>query len=230
MLKVIKRIFELLQRFLCQPECDLSRLPYIFKYSSRDLLMIDNIYPPLEDSELLLNAALEEINEDDQVLEVGVGSGFVSSRLIDKCKLVIGTDISPFAVKVAKSEDVEVIRTDIARGIKNKFTLILFNPPNLEVRFGKQKREREQERWIDKAIQGGEHGTDIAVKFLDEIGEWLEENGRIILTVSSSSFSYLEHKIESAGFGCEIVGRIEESLYKLYALKLTRKPCYRDKK
>ncbi len=181
--------------------------------------MIDNIYPPLEDSELLLNAALEEINEDDQVLEVGVGSGFVSSRLIDKCQLVIGTDISPFAVRVTKSEEVEVIRTDIASGIKKRFTLILFNPPNLEIRAGKQKGER----WIDKAIQGGEHGTDIAVKFLEEIGEWLKEDGRIILTASSSNFPYIDDKIQSAGFDYEVVDKIESSLYKIYALKLRRK-------
>lgn len=168
---------------------------------------------------MLLNAALKEIREEDTVLEVGIGSGFISSRLIDKCRLVIGTDISPYAVKVAKSEDVEVIQTDIAAGIKKRFTLILFNPPNLELRAGKQKGDR----WIDKAIQGGEHGTDIAEKFLDEIDWWLEEGGRIILTASSTNFPYLDHKIESAGFDYEIADKIESTLYKIYALKLTKK-------
>lgn len=181
--------------------------------------MIDNIYPALEDSELLLTAAMKEIREDDQVLEVGVGSGFVSSRLIDKCELVIGTDISPYAVRMTRSEGVDVVRTDIARGIKKRFSLILFNPPNLEVRVGKQKRDR----WIDKAIEGGEHGTDIAVKFLDEIDEWLEEGGRIILTASSSNLPYLNHKIDSKEFEYEIMDKIDSSLYNLYALKLKKK-------
>lgn len=39
------------------------------------------VYEPSEDSELLLEAALDEIGGEDEVIEIGVGSGFVSEKL-----------------------------------------------------------------------------------------------------------------------------------------------------
>jgi len=91
------------------------------------------VYPPQEDSELLLETALMEIKKEDKVLEVGVGSGYVSEKLKDKCKFLLATDISPYAVKEAKRKGLNVIRTDLVKGIRKKFTLILFNPPYLEL-------------------------------------------------------------------------------------------------
>ena len=76
------------------------------------------IYEPREDSELLLQASLSEVREDDLVLEIGAGSGYVARRLVGKCKLVITTDISPYAVKVLHESGLNVVRTDIARGLK----------------------------------------------------------------------------------------------------------------
>jgi len=104
------------------------------------------VYQPAEDSELLLQTALEEIRSTDVVLEVGTGSGFVASRIAGMCRLVVATDISPHAVKEAKSKGVEVVRTDLFSGLKRVFTLILFNPPYLEL-----EDEEKRGDWMDLA-------------------------------------------------------------------------------
>jgi release factor glutamine methyltransferase len=177
---------------------------------------MNNVYPPSEDSELLLDAALKEIRREDEVLEVGVGSGFISSQLLDKCKLVIATDISPFAVKEAKSRGIEVIRTDIARGIRKKFTLILFNSPYLEL----EEFEKRSD-WFEKAINGGKNGIEVILRFLDEIGELLAKNGRIILVVSSLNANVFE-EIENRSFKFKIIGRRKLFFEELFALRLFR--------
>ncbi len=177
--------------------------------------MSSQVYPPAEDSELLLEAALKEVVEEDDVLEVGTGSGFVASQLIGKCRLVIATDISPFAVKEAKKKGLEVVRTDLARGIKKKFTLILFNPPYLEL----EKEERKGD-WLEKAIDGGKHGIEVAARFLDEVEEVLAENGRIILIASSLNTPHIFKEIEKKGFKFEIMAKKKLFFEELYALKL----------
>jgi len=176
-----------------------------------------NVYPPSEDSELLLEAAMREISPDDEVLEIGVGSGFVSERIKGLCKHLIATDISPYAVRESKSKGIEVIRTDICKGIRKKFTLILFNPPYLEL----SEKERKG-NWLEKAINGGKHGMEVIVRFLDEVKEVLADNGRIILIVSSVNKGIFG-EIERRGYAYEIVGQRKLFFEELYALKLYRR-------
>jgi len=179
--------------------------------------MSDIVYPPSEDSELLLETALKEVREDDVVLEVGVGSGFVSEKIKDKCKLLIATDINPFACKVAREKGIDVIRADLVKGLKYKFTLILFNPPYLELDEDERKGD-----WLEKAIDGGKHGIEVMCRFLDLVRDVLAENGRIILIVSSFNIPHIFKEIERRGFRWEIVAKRYLFFEELYALKLVR--------
>lgn len=173
------------------------------------------VYPPQEDSELLLEVALKEIKPDDDVLEVGVGSGFVSERLKDKCRFLLTTDISPYAVKEAKKKGLNVIRTDLVKGIKKKFTLILFNPPYLEL-----DKEEKQGDWFEKAIDGGKHGIEVMVRFLDEVKDVLADYGRIILIISSYNIPYIFEEIKKRRFKFEIVAKRRLFFEELYALRI----------
>jgi len=176
-----------------------------------------NVYEPAEDSELLLETAIREVRKEDRVLEVGTGSGFVAFNLLGKCRLVIATDISRDAVKCAKSFGVESIQTDLAKGIKAKFSLILFNPPYLEL----EEKEKRGE-WIEKAINGGKNGIELSSRFLREIKENLAENGRIILISTSLNFEKLRDCMESYGYSWEVVGRKRVFFEEILALKLSK--------
>jgi release factor glutamine methyltransferase len=175
------------------------------------------VYPPSEDSELLLEVALQELKKDDDVLEVGVGSGFVSSKLVGKCRLVIGTDISPHAVQKAKKSGVEVIRTNLVKGICKKFTLVLFNPPYLELEDFEKNGD-----WLEKAIDGGEKGVEIISEFLDEIIDLVGEEGRIILILSSNNLPHILEKIEK-NFYSKVIKHKKLFFEELLALRLMKK-------
>jgi len=176
------------------------------------------IYEPAEDSELLLEAALEEIKEDDEVVEIGVGSGFVSEKLIDKCHFLLATDISPYAVKEAKKKGIEVIRTDLAKGIKKKFSLVLFNPPYLEL-----EEELKFDDWLDKAINGGKNGVEVICRFLDSLAEILSKDGRAILIVSSINIPHIFDEIEKRGYRYSVIKRKKLFFEELFALKVENK-------
>ncbi len=173
------------------------------------------IYEPAEDSELLLEAALKEVRPEDEVIEIGAGSGFVAERIAGKCRWVVVTDISPYAVKVLREKGLDAVRTDIARGIRKKFTLVLFNPPYLEL-----EDEVRRGDWLDVAIDGGKGGVEVISRFLDSLPEIMDENGRAILIVSSQNEPQIYKLLEEKKISYEVVGKRELFFETLYALKL----------
>ncbi len=176
---------------------------------------LPTVYPPSDDSQLLLEATLKEIRRDDRVLEVGVGSGYVSENIKDKCSFLIATDINPYAVKMAKERGIDVILTDIAEGIKGRFSLILFNPPYLELKECEKGRD-----WLRIAIDGGEKGVEISLKFLRKVKDLLDENGRIIIISSSLNFDILKEEIHNLGYEFNIIQSKKLFFEEIYALKL----------
>ena len=185
------------------------------KSHRRFLQRLPTVYEAAEDSELLLEAALEEVNEDDVVIEIGAGSGFVAEKLVDKCKFLVVTDINPYAARACREKRLEVVIADLFRGIKGKFSLILFNPPYLEL-----EEEEKLGDWIEKAIDGGKHGIEVSVEFLRQARDRLSENGRVILIATSLNFEKLEGKIKELGYSYEILKRRKLFFEELYALKL----------
>ncbi|MEM0351316.1 MAG: methyltransferase [Archaeoglobaceae archaeon] len=173
------------------------------------------IYEPAEDSELLLKVALKEVKKDDTVIEVGAGSGYVAEKLLGKCSFLLTTDISPFAVRELRKKGLNVVRTDIAMGVKKKFSLVLFNPPYLEL-----EEELKRDFWQDCAIHGGKGGMEVMCKFLDLLRDFMTDDGRAILIASSQNHGIFD-EIRKRGFVFEIVG--EEKLFfeKIYAIKIS---------
>jgi release factor glutamine methyltransferase len=138
------------------------------------------IYPPSEDTFLLAAAALAEVRPTDRVLEIGTGSGYIAGFLQEQAERVVATEINPHAALAAHKRGVEVVRTDLARGICGKFDLILFNPPYLPT----QPEERVDD-WFEYALDGGKTGRAAIERFSREAGFVLAPDGRILLLVSS---------------------------------------------
>jgi release factor glutamine methyltransferase len=112
----------------------------MYHYHGISLKVPSGVYPPSEDS-LLLAEALGETARG-RVLEVGTGSGIIAIFLAQKGHEVVATDINPHAVTAATDnarrngveERVNVVRTDLMRGIKGPFDTVVFNPPYLPSR------------------------------------------------------------------------------------------------
>lgn len=140
----------------------------------------DQVYPPAEDSFLLLRAALREVRPDDRVLEVGTGSGYIAATLMSRAAILVGTDINPHAVVSARARGVEVVRTDLLAGISGPVDLILFNPPYLPTTPGERMDD-----WLEYALDGGPTGRATIERFVADAGRVLSPFGRVLLLVSS---------------------------------------------
>lgn len=156
------------------------------------------VYPPSEDTYLLLDASLDEVGFSDRVLEVGTGSGVIASELCERAEYVVATDINPHALKEARQRGVEVVRTNLYDGVEGEFDVVLFNPPYLPL----EKRGT----WMDYAVGGGESGRGVVNEFIYGVPRVLSSDGTVLVVVSSfTAIEDVTETAEEAGFVVEKV-------------------------
>lgn len=185
-------------------------------------------YSPSEDSFILLAAAEKECREADRVLEVGCGSGYISSGLrfgrSGDCPVILASDINPFALRVSRDSGLEVIRADLLSGIRGPFDLVIFNPPYLPT-----TPEERVDDWLEYALDGGPDGRSVIARFIRDVGRVLAPGGRFLLLVSSlTGIREVLTLLEDAGYSPDIVIRemIEgEELVVIRALRKDDRPC-----
>ena len=182
----------------------------------------DLVYEPAEDSFLLADAALKEAEPGMRILEIGTGSGFVSAVLLANLKgiYLLATEINPHAARCAKANGVEVILTDIFKGIRpkkpeNRFDLILFNPPYLPT-----SKDEKVPGWLNYAFDGGISGRETLNRFLSEVRDYLKPGGKILVLISSiTGLEAVKKKMINQGFKVDIVERKKVSFEELLVVR-----------
>ncbi len=176
----------------------------------------DEVYPPAEDTFLLLRAALSEARSNDRVLEIGCGSGLICQELKPRVALLLATDINPHAVRAARARGIDVIRADLFAGINARFDLVLFNAPYLPT-----QPEERTDHWIDRALDGGESGRETVDRFIADLAGHLRPGGRALLLISSlTGLAEVQEAAASAGLLAEVVADEGCFFERLYVLRL----------
>jgi release factor glutamine methyltransferase len=176
------------------------------------------VYPPAEDTYLLLKAAMAEARDSDSVLEVGCGSGLISRNLAPLVREVLATDINPFAVIMARESGIPVIRADLFMGIKAKFDMVIFNPPYLPT-----SEEEKNRGWMNYALDGGKSGRETIERFFIDLGAHLTPGGRALILLSSlTGIAMVEEMAVNLGFEARQVA-VERYFFELlYVFKVVR--------
>jgi HemK-related putative methylase len=147
-----------------------------------------SIYPPLEDSFLLE----EQVRKFARgiVLDMGTGSGIQAFAAAKKrnVKKVLAVDIQKSVVdyckKTVKNKKITFRQSSLFSKIKKqKFDTIIFNPPYLPA----------EPKLKDLTVEGGKKGFETVERFLKKAGEYLKDDGIILLLISSLTN---KHKVE----------------------------------
>ncbi|MEO2151546.1 MAG: HemK2/MTQ2 family protein methyltransferase [Thermococcus sp.] len=140
-----------------------------------------DVYEPAEDTFLL--AETLEVKPGEIALDVGTGTGIIALLMARKAKRVLGVDVNPKAVELARKNallngigNVEFRLSDLFENVSGRFDVITFNAPYLP---------GEPEEPIDLALVGGETGREVIDRFIREVRDYLTENGRVYLVQSS---------------------------------------------
>ena len=142
------------------------------------------VYSPAEDT-FLIESALPDDLEGKNCLEIGTGSGYLSEVMAQRNpEKVVAVDINPEAVEEASErledfENVEVFESDLFESVDGVFDIIVFNPPYLP---GEASEIGDEEIW-----SGGKEGKEVTEKFLEEVRDYLSEDGEVFFIASSLS-------------------------------------------
>lgn len=177
-----------------------------------------NVYDPAEDTMLLAKNLDVRIN--DRVLEIGVGSGYISLVASQKAESIFGIDINPHAVRLAKINakqnnvtNVEFIVGDLFTAIRGKFSLIIMNPPYLP------QSVDDEHGPIDYSWNGGKDGRYLTERFIKEVDNYLGNNGRIqIIQSTLSGYDKTINALCKKGFEVEIQDEQSFFFEKLYLI------------
>lgn len=138
------------------------------------------IYSPADDS-FLLQTQVKKYSKGKKVLDMGSGSGILAKTAkAAGAKSVVALDVDDESVNYLKSQNLEAIKSNLFSNVKpkEKFDLIIFNPPYLPL----DSREDKESR---KTTTGGKRGDEIILIFLKKAEEHLEDKGIILLLFSS---------------------------------------------
>lgn len=148
--------------------------------SSLNIKERSDVYPPSDDSILLIKSL--NVKNGEKILEIGCGSGVVSIHCAKNGCLVTAVDINHSAVEctIENAEhngvSINVKDSDLFENVSGKFDTIVFNLPYLPVSDSGE---------LAKAWSGGKDGLGPLPKLLKQCQDYLLNNGRIVVVVSS---------------------------------------------
>jgi release factor glutamine methyltransferase len=190
----------------------------MISYGKLKLGTLPDVYEPDEDSFLLADNL--DIARGARVLDMGTGTGILALTAAKKASLVVGVDVNPKAVALAKEnakangiKNAEFREGDLfsAVGAEERFDVIVFNPPYLPV---------EEYDLLGKAWSGGRGGMEVIRRFLVDAPAHLTENGVILLLLSSlNDFDEVRKRLGAAGMVC---GAVAEKKFFFEGLMVVR--------
>ncbi len=143
-----------------------------------------DVYEPAADTELLVRSI--RLRQGERVLEIGTGTGVIAIHCAKHGCQVTATDVVTEALELARENashnkvEVDLREGDMFEPAEGRYDVIIFNPPYLPT-----APEDLTDSQLDKALDGGPDGTDVTVRFLQDVKDHLTENGRAYIVVSS---------------------------------------------
>ena len=141
-----------------------------------------DVYPPSEDSLLLLSAVKYAYGE---VLDMFAGSGIIGLSAASNSDKVTFADINPNAIKAIEYnarkngiKNFECIESDLFSSLdKRRFDVIYANPPYLP--------EKKERGWAGQALSGGKEGSELTIKIIRSLKDHLNPEGKAFIIISS---------------------------------------------
>ncbi|WP_148882854.1 HemK2/MTQ2 family protein methyltransferase [Thermococcus aciditolerans] len=174
-------------------------------YYGIELKLHPQVYEPAEDTFLL--AENLAVREGERALDVGTGTGLIALLMARKARSVLGVDINPLAVELAREnaalngiKNVEFRLSDLFENVEGRFDVVTFNAPYLP---------GEPEEPIDLALVGGEGGREVLDRFIQEVRDYLKPGGTVQIVQSSiTGVEETLRRLEKAGLRGKIAARV----------------------
>jgi len=198
---------------------DLKKInkPREYQVLGKKIVTLPGIFAPIfTDSLILAKAVRNEVKKGDRVLDLGTGSGIDSIFAATKADKIVATDINEKALECARINfkrhkvDGKLIKSDLFKNIRDKFDLIIFNPPF---------------RWFKPrdVLEAGELDYNYRTlrKFFSEADKYLLRKGRLLMVFSESGdLKYFKSLIETYNYHSEIIIETKTKYWRYQVYKI----------
>lgn len=169
-----------------------------------------NVLIPRQDTELLVEHAIELLEENWKVLDLCTGSGCIAVSIAhfgqQKNVQVTAIDVSKSALLVAKENaiqnqvQVEWLRSDLFDRISGKYQMIVSNPPYIPTKVleGLQPEVRDFEPHL--ALDGQDDGYYFYREIAKEAGAYLVDGGYLLLEIGHDQAVVVSGLLKESGF------------------------------
>jgi len=165
-------------------------------FFGRAFRVTPDVLIPRPETELLVEAALQVMNADPVICDVGTGSGCIAITLLCERKdaRAVAVDISEAALEVAQEnarkllvhERIEFAVSDCFAGLhesEGRFDLIVSNPPYVSANMlpGLQREVRDHEPLV--ALSPGADGLTVIRRLLTDSPRFLQAGGHLLMEI-----------------------------------------------
>ncbi len=183
------------------------------EFYSRRFLVTPDVLIPRPETEILVDIALKVIEGIDspKVIDIGTGCGCIASTLGFECScsLILGTDISYDAIKIAKKNakslgvdhKISFVCGDVLNFFKGpKFDLVVSNPPYISDHEynGLEPDVKDFEPMC--ALSGGVDGLDSIGKIIYGSRRILVNGGWCVLEIGANQSNEVTKIFQSTGY------------------------------
>lgn len=171
-----------------------------------DFTVNKNVLIPQPDTEILVEKTIEILKDytEPKVLDLCTGSGAIAvsiAKYVPHAK-VFASDISKQALEVAKINDTEnkmkFIHSDMFENIKDKFDVIVSNPPYIKTEEIKTL-SKEVQNEPQLALDGGQDGLIFYRKIIEQACAYLNEAGYLCLEIGEDQKEEVVNLIKQNG-------------------------------
>lgn len=191
----------------------LQHLTGVQEFMGLEFRVNEHVLIPRQDTEILVETALEEINAKKplRVLDMCTGSGCILLSVLSygrkKCEITgVGADVSDKALQVAKENgrnlqvDAEWIESDLFSGVSGKFDMILSNPPYIPSAVIETLQPEVREHDPRLALDGKEDGLYFYRRITEESRNYLQPGGWLIFEIGAEQGEAVSSYLKQNGF------------------------------
>ena len=180
------------------------------------LCVNEHVLIPRQDTEILVEEAIQVMRPKMKVLDMCTGSGCIVLSILKMCREKyymtelqgIGADVSEEALKVARENGrrlevpVTWIQSDLFAKIpeEEKYDVIVSNPPYIETAVidTLQEEVRLHDPYI--ALDGKEDGLYFYRRIISEAGKYLKPQGKLMFEIGCDQAEAVEELMKNAGY------------------------------
>lgn len=167
----------------------------------------ESVLIPRQDTEILVEEIMKDGHDGKRILEIGTGSGCIILSLLKYSNHCQGTatDISEKALDTARKNagrlglEVELIRTDIAAGVRGVYDIIVSNPPYIASGVIPTLMPEVKDHEPVLALDGGEDGLEYYRRILRETKELLALGGKYYFEIGYDQGEAVKTLLEEQG-------------------------------